>query len=199
VALVILRLKLAILRRGRGRGGAAQRVWFILSWAVTVVLGLAVGGSLAAAASMPGPRGDLVVVVVGSLVVLAWVLTPVLAPGLSDQVVDPARLEQYPLTRREQVGGLLLAGLVSPAAAFTLLISAGGTAAAGERWTVGVVVATLAVLTTVFCVAASRTTQTVLAGALTSRRGRELVIVLGGALASACSRSPSASLTSRAP
>lgn len=38
-----------------------------------------------------------------------------------DQTLDPSRLELLPLTRGQQVRGLLIAGLVSPAALGTLI------------------------------------------------------------------------------
>ena len=183
MAVVLLRLKLAIQRRSRGRGSAAQQVWFVLAWLLAVVLGVGVGGIVGLADSSRSGGGDLAVLLIFTVVFLGWLLTPLLMPGLSDETVDPERLEQYPLTPAQQVAGLLLGALVAPTALFTFLVAAGGTVAAGEAWTARVAVLVAAALFTVLCVAASRAMQAALAGALRSRRGRDLVIAAGGVIA----------------
>ena len=182
MALVLLRLRLAILRRGRGSGGAAQRVWFLLSWVIALVLGLGVGGMTALAASSPGPSGDLLVVLVTTVVFLAWLISPILLPGLADEVVDPARLEQFPVRPRDQVLGGLLGGLVGPTALFTFLAAVGPVVADGASVGARLVTVVFAFVFTVMCVSGARSVQALLTGALRSRRGRDLVLVLGGVL-----------------
>ncbi len=94
MAVVLLRLKLAIQRRARGRGGVGQRVWFVLGWVIALVLGLAAGGAVAAASAVRDGQADLGVLLVFTIVFAGWLLGPVLLPGVGDQTVDPAKLEQ---------------------------------------------------------------------------------------------------------
>ena len=183
MAVVLLRLKLAIQRRSRGRGGLAQRVWFVLGWLLALILGVAAGAAVAAADSARDDRGDLGIVLVFTGVFLVWALVPVLLPGIGDQTVDPEKLEQFPLPARDQVAGLLLGGLVAPTALFTFVLAAGATVAADEAWPARVAVLVAAVVFTVLCVAASRSLQALLAGVVRSRRGRDLMIAASGVLA----------------
>jgi ABC-2 type transport system permease protein len=180
VAIVLLRLKLAIQRRARGRGGLGQRVWFVLAWVIALVLGIAAGAAVAAASSVGGGQGDLGVLLIFTTVFGGWLLVPVLLPGLGDQTVDPAKLEQFPIAPRDQVGGLLLGGLVAPTALFTLLVAAGASAVSEESWMARIAVLLAAVVFTVLCVVASRAVQALLAGVVRGRRGRDLMVVAGG-------------------
>ena len=182
MAVVLLRLKLAIQRRARGRGGLGQRVWFVLAWVIALVLGVAAGGAVAAASSARDGQGDLGILLIFTAVFAGWLLVPVLLPALGDQTVDPAKLEQFPIAARDQVGGLLLGGLVAPTALFTLLVAAGASAASGESWVARAAVLLAAVVFTVLCVVASRAVQALLSGVLRGRRGRDLTIVAGGVI-----------------
>ncbi|MGA7689574.1 MAG: hypothetical protein WCA29_10145 [Jiangellales bacterium] len=182
MAVVLLRLKLSLQRRSRGRGGAAQRVWFVVGWLLALVLGTAAGAALAAADSARDSQSDLGVLLVFTGVFVGWLLFPVVLPGLADQTVDPEKLEQFPITARDQVAGLLLGGLVAPTALFTFLLAAGGTVAAGESWASRLAALVAAITFTVLCVAGSRTVQALLAGAMRSRRGRDLTVAASGVL-----------------
>jgi len=182
VALVLVRLKLAIQRRSLGRSGLSQRLWFVLTWLLALVLGLGVGALVAASDSARLGQGDLAVVMVLTALFLGWVLIPLIIP-VGDQTVDPARLEQYPITARDQVVGLLLGALIAPTALFTFLAAAGGTFASEEVVSARLAVLAASVVFTVMCVAASRALQAALAGALRSRRGRDVVVAGTGVLA----------------
>lgn len=175
MALVLLRLRLAIARRSRGQGHAAQ-LYLATSWVLGGVGGLLAGMSMATLVSGNG-AGDLLVLAGFNAVFLPWVIGPVVEPTLADGVVDPKRLEQFPLTGWQQVSGLLLGALVSPTAAFTFLMAAGGAMALDLDLFARVAAVLVAVAYTVLCVATSRSTQALLAGALRSRRGADVAAV----------------------
>ena len=179
---VLLQLKLAIQRRSFGHGGTAQRAAYVGGWLLAVVLGLGAGAVVALLDASRDGLGDLALVSLLTLVFLGWVLVPVVMPGIGDQTVDPARLEQYPISAGQQVSGLLLGALVAPTALFTLLLAAGGTFATGEAVSARIFVLLAAVVFTVQCVAASRSVQALLSGMLQSRRGRDLVLAASGVL-----------------
>jgi hypothetical protein len=176
VAFVLLQLKLAIQRRALGRSGGAQRAWFVLTWVLALVLGLATGAVVEMLASTGYGLGDLGLILLLTVVFLAWALSPILLPGLSDETVDPERLEQFPLRARDQVAGLLLGCLVAPTALFTFLVAAGGTFASGESGSARVAVLLAAAVFTVLCVSVSRALTAVMAGVFRSRRARDVVI-----------------------
>ena len=177
---VLVRLRLAI-RRG-SRENTAQRLWFVLSWLLGLGAGLVGGAFVAGADAARDGRGDLTVLTIFTAIFLAWFLGPILVPAATDQTVDPERLEQYPISARDQVTGVLLGGLVAPTALFTFLVSAGGTVAAGESVPARLGVLVAAVVFTVLCVASSRSVGALLAGALRSRRGRDFAIAISGLL-----------------
>ncbi len=172
MALVLLRLRLAIARRTRGRGNGAQ-LYFATSWVLGLVGGLLAGMGTGALLTAGGP-GDLLLLVAFSSIFFPWVVGPIVEPTLADGTVDPQRLEQFPLTGWQQAGGLLLGALVSPTAAFTFLFATGGVVAYSEPIPVRVAALFTALVFTVMCVAVSRATQALLAGALRSRRGTDI-------------------------
>ena len=182
MAVVLLQLKLAIQRRALGHGGGGQRALYVGGWLLALLLGLGAGAVVAVLASVGGGLGDLGLVIMLTGVFLGWVLVPIVLPGISDETVDPSRLAQYPISARDQVLGLLLGSLVAPTALFTFLVAAGGTFASGEDVSARLFVVLAAVVFTVLCVAASRSIQALLAGALRSRRARDLTIVFTMAL-----------------
>lgn len=183
MAIVLVQLKLAIQRRAWGRKGLGQRIAFVLVWLLALVLGLALGALVAAADSQRMGAGDFGILLIFTGIFLGWVIFPILMPGIADESVDPRRLELFPIRVRDQVVGLLLGGLLGPAALFTLLVAAGGTAASGESLAARGFVLLGAVVFTVLCVAASRSVQALLSGALRSRRGRDVVVAASGVIA----------------
>ncbi|MGC3993015.1 MAG: hypothetical protein QM779_02610 [Propionicimonas sp.] len=172
MALVLLRLRLAIARRSRGHGSGAQ-LYFAASWVIGGVGGLLAGLGSAVLVSGDG-AGDLLLLVSFFSIFLPWVIGPIVEPTLADGVVDPQRLEQFPLTGRQQVGGLLLGALASPTATFTFLFAAGGVVAVGASWPARLASLVLALAFTVMCVTVSRSAQALLAGAMRSRRGTDI-------------------------
>ena len=171
MAAVLVRLRLAILRR---RSGGLQA----LLWTLGVMGGML--GALAVIVTV-GAGGEAPAV--GSLfttVLAGWVLIPFLSPALRDQTVDPALLEVYPLTTRDKLVGLLCGGLVAPTSLGTFLMALGLAAAPDLSIGARVVAVAVAVVFTVMCVAWSRAFASATARASSSRRGRDITIVASG-------------------
>jgi ABC-2 type transport system permease protein len=182
VALVLLQLKLAIQRRSLGRSGGVQRAWYVFGWVLALVLGLGAGALVERMASADNELGELGLLLLLSLVFIGWVLAPILLPGVGDQAVDPEKLEQFPITVRDQVWGLLLGSMVAPTALFTFLVAAGATFATGESAGARFAIMVAALVFTVLCVAVSRSLTALLAGVLRSRRARDIMIVATGVI-----------------
>lgn len=180
MALVLVRLRLVISRRVRGTGNAAQ-LYLATSWVVGGVGGLLAGTMIAALVS-GGGDGDLLVLAGFCSIFIPWVVGPIVEPTLADGIVDPQRLEQFPLTGWQQVSGLMAGALISPTATFTFLFAAGGTMALDEGYPTRLVAALTAIAYTVMCVAVSRSAQALLAGALRSRRGTDVAAVAASLL-----------------
>jgi len=172
VALVLLRLRLVIAGRSRGQSDGA-RLYFATTWVVGSVGGLLACMFVATLVS-GGGVGDLLLLALFSSIFIPWVVGPIVEPTLADGVVDPQRLEQFPLTGWQQVIGLLAGALVSPTTTFTFLFAAGGSVAIGQSLPARLGSLVVAVAFTVMCVAVSRAAQAVLAGALRSRRGADI-------------------------
>lgn len=180
MALVLVRLRLLIARRSRGVGDGAQ-LYFASSWVLGSVGGLLAGMVIRTLISGHG-HGDLLVLLAFSAIFVPWLVGPIVEPTLADGVVDPQRLEQFPLTGWQQVTGLLAGALVSPTATFTFLFAAGGVVALEEDL-VGRLASLVAALGyTVMCVAVSRSAQALLADALHSRRGSDVAAIAASLL-----------------
>ena len=177
MALVLARLKLA-LQIGGARSSHLGIVVFVLAWALGILVGLTGGVLVAALDSGASPFGDLLVLLLFVAAFGAWVVLPIATPVPTSNIVDPAVLEQYPLTRTQQVTGLLLGGLASPTAAATFLTAAGGVAATNVGLADRSVAVAAALLFTVLCVASSSAVRALFAEALSARRGRDLVVAV---------------------
>lgn len=177
MALVLARLKLA-LQIGGARASSLGIVVFVLAWALGILGGLAGGFLVAFLDSGGSPFGDLLVLLLFVAVFGGWVVLPIATPVPTSNIVDPAVLEQYPLSRVQQVTGLLLGGLVSPAAAATFLTAAGGVAATNVALVDRIVAVVAALLFSVLCVSTSSAVRALFAEALSARRGRDVAVAL---------------------
>ena len=183
MAWVLVQLKLSIQRHSFAVTGAMQRVLYVGGWLAAALLGLGIGASMAFLSSGRNGAGDLGIVVLTSVILAIWAFGPIVAPGAADETVDPEKLEQFPLSPRQQVSGLLLGGLVGPAALMTFLGVAGGTFASEQAIVSRFAVVAAAALFTVVCVAVSRSVQAVLGRLLATSRGRDIVIAASGVVA----------------
>lgn len=178
MAWVFVRLKVALLRSGfaASRGYLALYiVGSLLAFALGVLAAIGIAGFLGDGS---GQTGEVLLLVALPLVWIAWIVSPLLGGGQGEQTVDPSRLELLPLSFGQQVRGLLITGLLGPAALGTFVGALGPVFAAGESWVVRVFLVVVAVIFVVLCVAWSRSVGAAFAGILDSRRGKELLVIL---------------------
>ncbi|MFV0286164.1 MAG: hypothetical protein ACK5IM_07215 [Demequina sp.] len=178
MALVLLRLRLAISRRAYTRWGG-QFLWVAVWWALGLV-GLVVGAGLVLVSTLDG--GMAVVVPSVAAWWFGWLLLPMASPSLQDQSVDPERLEAYPLTVRQKVTGMLWGGLVAPTTVMTLAFGVTLAALPALAWYARPAMVLGAALFTVSCVITSKVVQAALARMARTRRGRDLSLILAAML-----------------
>lgn len=168
----LVRLKLTLLRNGLRRSA-----WQVVLLALGLLYGLGalamVTGGLVYVSTQPLVLRELVVVVVGAALVLAWCVVPLVAFGV-DATLDPARFAPYPIPRPQLLAGLALSGVVGIPGVITVVASL---ASAMLWWrepaalAASLVGAALAVAT---CIVGSRALTTALARVVVRRRVREL-------------------------
>jgi ABC-2 type transport system permease protein len=171
----LVRLKLRLLSN-RARRSTSARVQLLISSLVALLIGGGLAAGVAAVGWWGDERGGRAVLVLGAtLLTLVWVLVPLLTFG-TDETLDPSRLILFPLPPRALAKGLLAASLVGPAPAVAMIVCLGAVAGfvIGGGW----VVVPAAVLLIALCATGARTLSTILAARLTSRRGRDLTIIV---------------------
>ncbi|QIM18766.1 transporter [Leucobacter coleopterorum] len=141
------------------------------------ILMVAVVG-LVGLAFAPADLTRTVLVLVGSAIVIVWMVGPILFSGM-DRTLDPARFATLPITPSVQVAGIAAASLFGIPGIVTLLVSA-LTAVAWFKAPIAAVAAILlAPVAALTCVLGCQLVTTVVSRAATSRRFRE---VIGGLL-----------------
>ncbi len=176
------RLKIRLVRN-EWRRGVGARVGLVLSWFSAVVVGLS-GGAILAAVDLTDPRAVRAFTLVGAGTGLACVVLPAVALGISE-VIGPDHLRPFPLSRRQQLVGLLTAAAIGPVPLTGLLVLVGAVVGIA-RLTAGALptlVAGGAVVTYLGgALAASRLPSVLLSRLLNSRRGRDAALVLASLL-----------------
>lgn len=174
----LVRLRLALLRRTLARETWRLVVLLLGSlWALMMVP--SVVGGMVWVSRQPVDVAHDVLVVAGSVLVLGWVLVPLLVPGMDDSL-EITRFATLGVPVRRLVPGLLVAALVGlPTLATGLLCLATLIAwwHAGPTTLLTTVVA--APLGLAVCVLAARLSTALGSMVLSSRRSRELGLVLG--------------------
>ena len=168
----LVRLRLLML------GNSLRRsVWQIIGLVVALLYGssifLAVLTGLAYLGRRDVELAATILVVVGSLLALAWWFLPLVAFGV-DGTLDPHRLAVYGIRRRDLLLGIALSGVVGIPGLVTLLASVGIALVwvrSPAAFLAALVCAPLGVAT---CVVGSRATTTLLAPLRVSRRFREV-------------------------
>jgi ABC-2 type transport system permease protein len=182
-----VRLKVRLLRNRLRRSGALAIIAFFGFWLGALALGLLAGlASYLTTGLVEGALG-----IGWTFLALGWIVFPLLASAL-DETVEPTRLQLLPIPNVRLALGLLAAGAVGPGALATTLAVIGGVAgfAAPTLNLFGQVLA--GVVMVVWCLVSARWLTTLLSNLLRSRRGRDLVAVIGpliGLLAFAFSQS----------
>lgn len=175
-----VRLKLRLL--ANSMRGSAQRVIGVV-FGLTAGCAIAVAGFAGFAAGSSAPSDPAVrfvaVTALGTLVTLGWTLLPLLFFGV-DETLDPARFALLPLPRPVLTRGLLAAACVGIPPVMTLVATLGLVVGAASRGgPAAVPVALLASAVGLLgCVTASRAVTSAFAGALRSRRMRDLAAVI---------------------
>ena len=174
MARLLVQLKLRLLGNAL-RASRSARAAFILS---TAAAGLVAVLTFAELAGLRGKAASVdLTTVVFTVFAFGWLILPLLTFGL-DSTLDPATLALYPLRTRPLAVGLLAA---SAAGAWPLANVLGllGVTVGLASGALGVLVAPVAVvLQVLFCIVLARFVTTALAGALRSRRGRDLAVLL---------------------
>lgn len=174
----LVRLRLLVLANGFRRN-PWQLVGFIFGslYCLGLLGGISIG--LVALSAAPQDVVRTVVVIGGSVVIVAWVLVPMFASGI-DQTLDTSRLVPFPIPQWTLLTALGVSALLGLPGIVTLLA---GLATAGTWWRqpgIAVVAALCGVLGALTCIAASRTVTTLASTIAAGRRFREIagVIVL---------------------
>lgn len=176
MAFVLFRLGLALHFGSLKRAGGVHRVGFVVGWLAAVVVGVAGAELMRFLAGAGLPTFDVLVVMLHTAVFIGWAVTPLALPDLVDSTVDPEALAIYPLSRREQVGGLLLGGLITPPAMATFVFSAGVALASGEPFEIRALFFLSAILFTLLCVTSCRAVQAIAVHVISTSRGRDVAI-----------------------
>jgi ABC-2 type transport system permease protein len=179
VAGLALKLRLALMRnslRG-GPGSGGRQTAFGLS--IVAGCGLALLGLLLLGATRGrDPLSGDAAAVLYTVLLGGWAVLPIITFA-GDYLLDPAKLALLPLTRRDRMTLLAVAGVVTVPAAATLIASlglvVGSSFGSGASYVVGIAAAVLEVA---LCVVISRTIATALSGLLRSRRGRDIGVAI---------------------
>lgn len=174
-----LRLKLSLLRNGLHQS-SGRTAAFVTS--VVLALLLSAGQLLGLIMLRGTTYAGAVVVPLAALLALGWAVMPLFFPT-GDETLDPSRLVMLPLRPRRLVVALLCASLVGIGPVFTLTLLLGAVLAV-THGPAGAVFAVAAVpLALLTCVAFARAVATANVRLLTSRKGRDLALLSGLALA----------------
>lgn len=172
----LLRLKLALLRNGlrRNTGQVVALAFGVLNAFGAVVLAVA---GLLALSTVDAESIRTILVLGGSVLVLAWTLLPLVSFGV-DATLDPSRFVTFVIPRRDLLTGLALSGVLGVPGVATAVV-VGATTLSWWRHPAAALVSlpcTLVALAT--CVVASRSTTTAMSRMVERRRFREVMAVV---------------------
>ncbi|MFM2438474.1 MAG: hypothetical protein RLZ55_1293 [Actinomycetota bacterium] len=179
---VFVRLKLRILRNGF-RSSAGAVVLFVLGTLTALALGVLAGLGLAQLLGGGAAKGEVLLLVAFPAVWVLWVIGPLLNTAAGDQTADPTLFALLPVSAATQVRGLLVAGLVGPAALGTLLGALGPALSGGTTLAARAALVLVAVVFVVLCVASSKAVAALMSGLANTRRGKEARVVIVGLVA----------------
>lgn len=172
----LLRLRLQLLANGFRRS-VWQVIGIVFGTAAGIALIMLIGSGLIALRFAPDELTRNLLVIVGSFVVLGFVLLP-LVFGVDDDM-DPRRFALVGLKPRELSTGLLIAALVSVPSVVIIVLSL----LTVVTWSRGVFPVILAIISAALavatCVLAARVMTALASLLLATRRSRELTGVIG--------------------
>lgn len=172
----LVRLKLALLRnmfrrsRTQAMGAVVGIVYFsILVAGLAVIVG-SFRGSLGAA--------QVVIPLAGAAGTVLWTVLPLFSFG-SDPTLDPGRFATYSVPHRDLVVGLIVAALVSLPSIASIVLAAGVVFAWSHTLASTLVAVASTAVGLLTAITTSRWVCALLTNALSSRRGRDVIGVLG--------------------
>ena len=162
--------------RLRATKGSA-RVGIIIGFLVLLVFLLFIAVGLGSLRLLPEFAVPMIVTLF-TVQLVAWMVTPLLAFGV-DETVDPARFALLPIRAQTLQRGLLVTSLIGFFPAANVVILIGAAVALGVPWSVLPIAVICAGVQLVTCVVLSRAASTSMSGLMSSRRGRDLGMVVG--------------------
>ncbi|WP_029135706.1 hypothetical protein [Nakamurella lactea] len=154
-----------------------KRLLMLLGLGVLALLLIGFGLLLAQLRTLP-EAGLLVVTGLFSTQLVAWILTPLIAFGV-DETVDPGRFAMLPIRPQQLQRGLLISSLVGYLPVANLIVLVGAAIGVSYRsWMIPLALVCAAVQL-VTCVVFSRAAATSMAALMSSRRGRDLGMLVG--------------------
>lgn len=154
-----------------------KRAWMFVGLGVLALLLIAVAALLGQLRTVPN-AGLLVVTGLFSTQLIAWILTPLIAFGV-DETVDPRKFALLPIRPQRLQRGLLTSSLVGYLPLANMIVLAGAAVGVSfEAWMVvpALICAAIQLLT---CVVFARAAATSMATLMSSRRGRDLGMLVG--------------------
>ena len=178
MALVLVRLKLALLRAALARADIRGTVGFVFAGVLAAAFGVLGGFLLALLRFVNDDAATTATTAAFAIVLLIWTLGPVVTLG-SDGTLPPERLASFPLTARQLMPGLLLASICGFGGLATVFTLAGAVVGLASGPVTLVVIALAAGAELAICVVASRLLGTLLSGAARTRRWRDVALLIG--------------------
>lgn len=169
-----VRLKLRLMRNRLRRSGPISILAFVGVWLGALGLGALAGVTSHLTTGVA--TGALALI--WSFLGLGWIVIPLIAAALDD-TVEPSRLQLLPIPNLNLALGLLAAGAVGPGALATVLTVTGGVTGSANFGPALAGQILAAMTMTAWCLVSARLLTTFLSDMLRSRRGRDLVAVIG--------------------
>lgn len=177
MARVFVRLKLALLGNGFRRGWQ-QAAGTVIAIAYALPLSMLAARGVAVLGRRGDPAFAEPVIVIGFAVLwLGWMVGPLLAFGM-DETLDPRRLALLPLRRSQLLKGLLWASAVGVGPFATAVVLYGVLIGYARMGLPAVVVTAAVVAQFLLCIGTARAVTTSLSRRLSSRRGRDMLVVV---------------------
>ena len=175
-------LKLALMRGGLRRGGTGSVVALVITLGVSLAFGVVVALALASTRTIYLRDACDITAVVFGVLAAGWALGPVLALA-SDSTIDIDRLSLFPLTARQLMPGLLVAGMIGVGGAFSSVVLVGAFLGIAGSGASALVALAAVILEMVICLSLSRWVSTTLSVAASKRRWRDIASFIGPVLA----------------
>ncbi|NNG34570.1 hypothetical protein [Nakamurella aerolata] len=168
-----------LVSRWRAANGASRAGMIVLLVVVALVLAAAVLG-LCLLRRIPDVA-PLAISGVFATLLVAWVLGPMIAFGV-DETVDPQRFALLPLRTSNLQRGLLVSSLVGYLPIANAVVLVGAAIGMSSNWAVLPLALLCSALQLMTCVVFSRAASTAMASLMSSRRGRDLGMLIGFAV-----------------